>query len=533
MKKILRVHLVVAAILALAMFPAAKAGAQAPQEVPSSNVTKKSIKAVGYVVGGGSTRVVFNGTDAAQQASGEAKVEAKAGATRIEIIATGLPQPMTLGNEFLTYVLWAISPDGRANSLGEIVINKLGEGKLNVTTQLQTFSMIVTAEPYFAVRLPSEVVVLENDTTKNTKGKVYPDTDYKLMTRGQYAKLGNPLALTPDLKNVPLEVYEARNAVEIAKSQGAEKYAGDIFAKAATSLKAMEEQLAGKRNKKQLVSTARETVQVAEDARALSAQRQDAERIQRDRDAAAAAAAAKAKAEADARAAEEAKRQAELTAAKEAQMQAESEAAAVRSKAEADAAAAKAKAESDAAAAKAKADSDAAAARAKAEADALTAKEAAAREAAAKAERDAAELRAQLLEQFNRVLETTDTPRGLVVNMADVLFDIAKFNLRPEAREKLAKLSGIVLAHPGLNLAVEGHTDNTGSDDFNMKLSEQRAGAVREYLIAQGLSADTITAAGFGKLMPVADNSKAAGRQRNRRVEIIVSGEVIGQKIGK
>jgi outer membrane protein OmpA-like peptidoglycan-associated protein len=466
--------------------------------------------------------VVFNGTGAAQQASGEAKVEAKTGATRIEIMASGLPQPMTLGNEFLTYVLWAISPDGRANSLGEIVINKSGEGKLNVTTQLQTFSMIVTAEPYFAVRLPSEVVVLENDTTKNTKGKVYPDNDYKLMTRGQYAKLGNPLALKPDLKNVPLEVYEARNAVEIAKSQGAEKYAAEIFTKAASSLKQTEAQLASKGNKKQLVSSARETVQVAEDARALSAERQDAERIERDRDAAAAAAAAKAKAEADARAAEEAKRQAELTAAKEAQMKAEAEAAAVRSKAEA-----------DAAAAKGKADADAAAAKAKAEADALTAKEAAAREAAAKAERDAAELRAQLLKQFNRVLETTDTPRGLVVNMADVLFDVGKFNLRPEAREKLAKLSGIVLAHPGLILAVEGHTDNTGSDEFNLKLSEQRADAVKDYLIGQGLAADSITAAGFGKLMPVAGNSNAAGRQRNRRVEIIVSGEVIGQKIGK
>jgi outer membrane protein OmpA-like peptidoglycan-associated protein len=277
-------------------------------------------------------------------------------------------------------------------------------------------------------------------------------------------------------------------------------YAPDVFGKAVSSLQMVENQLASKANKKQLVSTSRQTVQFAEDARALSAQRQDAERIQKEKEAAASSAAAKAKAESDAAAEAEAKRQAELTAAKEAQMRAES---------------------------------DAAAARAQTEQAALAAKEAAAKADAEKAQRDAAALRAQLLEQFNRVLETTDTPRGLVVNMADVLFDTGKFNLRPEAREKLAKLSGIVLAHPGLNLAVEGHTDSTGTQEINMKLSDQRANAVRDFLIQEGLSADTLTARGFGEDVPVADNSTAAGRQKNRRVEIIVSGEVIGQKIGR
>jgi outer membrane protein OmpA-like peptidoglycan-associated protein len=141
-------------------------------------------------------------------------------------------------------------------------------------------------------------------------------------------------------------------------------------------------------------------------------------------------------------------------------------------------------------------------------------------------------LRAQLLDQFNRVLETRDTPRGLVVNMGDVLFATGKYNLRPEAQIALAKLSGIILSHPGLNLAVEGYTDSTGSDDFNMKLSQQRANTVRDYLISQGLSADTVTAQGFGKADPVESNDTAAGRQKNRRVEIVVSGEVIGVKIG-
>jgi outer membrane protein OmpA-like peptidoglycan-associated protein len=505
--------------LALASVAAAQ---QMQSDIPSSNVTLKKIKAIGYVVGGGSTTVVFNGTSLASSASGQAKVQAKTGITDIEIQVTGMPQPSSIGTEFLTFVLWAISPDGRSANLGEIIPGKNGEGKLRVTTQLQTFAMIVTAEPYFAVRIPSEEVVLENDTKRNTKGKIYPDSDYQLMVRGQYAKMGNPLALTPDLKTTPLEVYEARNAVDIAKSQRADQYAPDIYAKAASSLQMLENLVSSRADKKKIVTTARQTVQFAEDARALSAEKQEAERIRRERQSAAAAAAAKAKAEADAAAAAEAQRQAELTAAKEAQMRAEADAASTRAKAEADAAAARARSEADAAAA-----------RSQAEQDALKAQQAAAEADAERARQAAAALRAQLLEQFNRVLETTDTPRGLVVNMADVLFDTGKYNLRQEAQIKLAKLSGIILAHPGLHLAVEGHTDSTGSDELNMKLSDQRANTVRDYLISQGLTADSVTAQGFGKAMPVADNSTAAGRQKNRRVEIIVSGEVIGQRIGK
>jgi outer membrane protein OmpA-like peptidoglycan-associated protein len=308
-----------------------------------------------------------------------------------------------------------------------------------------------------------------------------------------------------------------------------------------------ENALAKKANKKETISRAREAVQFSEDARALAVERQEAERIAQERE----AAAAKAKAEAEAKAAaeaaqakrkadEEARRQAELAAAREAQMKAEAEAAALRAKAEADVMAAKAKADADAAAAKAKAESEAAAAKAKAVQDALAAKEEAAkaeaeraRREAEKAEREKQELRARLLEQFNRILETRDTPRGLVVTMADVLFDTGKYDLRPATREKLARLSGIVLAHPGLMLQVEGHTDSTGSDELNQKLSEQRAGTTRDYLIQQGLAANSITAMGFGKTMPVADNSTADGRQKNRRVEIIISGEVIGTKIGK
>jgi outer membrane protein OmpA-like peptidoglycan-associated protein len=156
----------------------------------------------------------------------------------------------------------------------------------------------------------------------------------------------------------------------------------------------------------------------------------------------------------------------------------------------------------------------------------------AAQDAAAKSEAEKQALRAALLDQFNRVLPTTDTPRGLQVNMADVLFAFGKYELQPSAREALAKFSGIVLAHPGLHLSVEGYTDSVGSDAFNQTLSEQRANAVRDYLVQQGLDPTSITATGFGKSNPVASNDTATGRQQNRRVEIIISGEVIGTKIG-
>jgi len=488
-------------------FAGSFSNAQNKKEIPAADVVKKSIKAVGYEVGGGSTKVVFLGTSAAPQASGEAKVEAKKGGTSIELKVTGMPQPTSLGAEFLTYVLWTVTPDGTTDNIAEIPIDKQGNGKLSTRAQSQTFAMIVTAEPYFAVQLPSEVVVLENDTKKNTKGKIYPDNDYTLMKRSQYSKLGNPLALTPDLKQAPLDIYEARNAVDIARSQKAQQYAPEIFSKAESSLQQTENSLTSKADKSQIITNSRQTIQFAEDARALSAERQESERIQNEKN----AAAAKARAEADAVAAAEAKRQAELTAAREAQMKAEAAAQSAQQKAAAEIAAQKAAVEQAA----------------------LQAKEQAAREEAARAQAATAALRAQLLQQLNEVLQTTDTPRGLVVNMADVLFETGKFALSQDAQLKLAKLSGIIQAHPGLNLAIEGHTDTTGTADFNMRLSQQRGDAVREFLISQGLSPDIITAKGMGQDNPVADNSTAAGRKLNRRVEIIVSGEVIGAKLGK
>jgi outer membrane protein OmpA-like peptidoglycan-associated protein len=459
------------------------------QQVPQSDVITKSATAIGYEVGSGSTKVDLRGTELMPDARGQAKVEikSKAGRTSIDTEVKGLKPPSTLGSEFLTYVLWVVTPEGRTGNTGEILLNKNGDGKLSATTPAQTFSLLVTAEPYFAVRVPSEMVILQSESRKDTKGKIFPVKEYKLLKRAQYEKMGNPLALTLD-PNVPLEIYEARNAVEIAKSRGADKYAPEIFSKAEGSLKMAENSLASKADKNTVISSARQTAQFAEDARILTVQRQEEERIAKERE----DAAAKAQAEAEAKAA-------------------------------AEAAEAKRKADAEAAEAKSKADAE------------IAAREEAARAAEARtqaAEREKQQLRARLLEQFNRVLPTTDTPRGLVVNMGDVLFDTGKSDLRSQAREALAKLTGIVLNYPSLRLAIEGHTDSTGAAEFNQTLSEKRADAVRDYLIGQGLDATALSAQGLGMNEPVADNTTSEGRQKNRRVEIIVSGEVIGTQIG-
>jgi len=420
--------------------------------------------------------------------------------------------------------------------LGEVLFDNYGYGKLKTTTQLQSFSLFVTAEPYAPVRQPSEMLILENVLRENTRGKTYVVTNYQLMRRTQYQKLGNPLALTPDLKNVPLEMYEARNAVDIARSRGAEKYAPDIFSKAEGGLRLAENALERGASRKEIVSLARQTAQSSEDARALTAEKMEQERIAAERAAAAAAAKAQAEEKAAIEAAEakriadaEAQRQAELAAAREAVVRAE----AAAEKRIADAKEAQMAAEAAAKEARMKAEAEIADAAAKAEAESLRSKEAAAKADAERARQAAAELRARLLDQFNRILETRDTLRGLVITMADVLFDTGKYEIRPSTREQLAKVSGILLAHPGLNLEVEGHTDSTGSDELNQRLSEQRASTVRDYLVGQGLASDSVSSTGFGKAMPVASNDTPSGRQKNRRVELVVSGEVIGTAIGE
>jgi len=497
--------------LVLGSLPA-KAQQQQSGPVIQINVSR-NIETVNYWTRG-STKVNFIGTALLPRAEGRATVESTGGALAIDAEFNGLAPASTYGPEYLTYVLWAITPEGLANNLGEIQVRD-GKSNLRASTKLQTFGMIVTAEPYFAVTFPSAEVVMENSARSDTKGAVDSgNAKFELLQRGRYSD-AHLEAFQFDPK-VPLDLYQARNALRIAKWQQADQYAPESFGKAQEALNRAEDYQ--KRKQKQaLATTAREAVQMAEDARNISLKRQDEERIAKEqRDAQEREAAAKAAQEAEA-----AKRaEAEAAAAKDAAARAQAEAQAAKD--------AQARAEAEAATAKE------AQARAQAEQEQKAAqeREQQAQQAAAQAEREKQELRAKLLEQFNRVLPTRDTQRGLVVNMGDVLFDIGKANLRPAAREALAKLSGIVLNYPQLKLAVEGHTDNTGSDEFNQTLSEKRAGSVRDYLVAQGLTGDSVTATGLGKTDPIAENTTAAGRQKNRRVEIIVSGEVIGSQIG-
>lgn len=495
-------------------------------------VVSRTTKAVNYRHRSGSTKIDFRGTALMPRATGEAKVESRQGVIKVSLEAEHLAPASQFGGEYLTYVLWAISPEGRSENLGEILLNGNNKTKIEATTQLQAFGLIITAEPYYDVPQPSDVVVMENIVRDDTKGKIEQiDAKYELIQRGQYVYNVDRAQVTPipmDPKT-PLEIYEARNAVRIARWSQSDKYAGDTFQKAEDLLRQSEDYHLRKQTKpSQMI--AREAVQTAENARIISLKRQEEERLANER-AAAAAREAKANAEADEaarqqalaqdRARLEAQRRAqadtERLAAEQAKTQAQAERQlADRAKADAEAARAAALAQQQAA------QQDAERARlatAKAEAD------------AAKAESDKEALRQQLLQQFNMILETRDTARGLVVNMSDVLFDTGKYDLRSGAREKLARLSGIVLSHPGLRLEVEGHTDSVGSDMLNQKLSEQRADSVRSYIIAQGLPPDSVTSKGFGKSVPVASNDTAAGRQQNRRVEIVVSGEVIGTKL--
>ena len=454
-----------------------------------------------------STKIDFQGTALLPRAEGQAEIDARAGRIAIKAEFNNLQPAYTMGSAYLTYVLWAISPEGRANNLGEVLLDG-SKSKLEVTTKLQTFAMIVTAEPYYAVSFPSEVVVIENMVRKDTKGQITAvDAKYDLLQRGTYDKM-QLSAYSIDSKT-PLTLYEARNAVRIAKAELAEKYAPESWEKAQSSLARAEDYQARKQNKA-VPTAAREAVQNAEDARSISVRKQATERIAQQQ-------AASEAQTAQARAAQE----------EEAQRRADAEKQSMQSQL---AAAQEAKARAEADAARQAAMLQEQQARDAAAQSAQQAQQA--QEQAAASEREKQELRARLLEQFNRILETKDTSRGLVVNMGDVLFDTAKFTLRPPAREALARLSGIVLNYPGLKLQVEGHTDSTGTVEFNQKLSEQRANSVREYLVQQGLDAGSITSTGLGQGMPVAENTTAQGRQKNRRVEIIVSGEVIGNSIG-
>jgi outer membrane protein OmpA-like peptidoglycan-associated protein len=529
MHKLSRITLGLAITLGASIYGQAQtqSPAQPGDPIPTYRFTvvSRTARAVSYKHRSGSTHVDFQGTDLMPSARGEAKVDSKRGVLAIEAEFADLDRPTTFGNEYLTYVMWAISPEGSSVNLGEVLVGDNHRSKLDVTTDLQAFALIVTAEPYYAVRRPSNAVIMENVIRQDTKGKSeVVDAKYELIDRGGYIPTGytfDPVVLDAKL---PLEFFEARNAVRIAKSAGAERYAGPSYENAVRQMNEADALATSHHeNKKALISVSRQTVQTAEDAREIATKRIASDRAEYERNASATQVANADAATADAvRAREEAdrkKHEAEAAAAQAQGAQANAEADSDRNRAAAAAADQQTQLAKNAQAT-AEADSDRN--RAAAASSDLQAQQAI---------HDREELRAKLLQQFNLILETRDTARGLVVNMSDVLFDSGQFTLRPLAREKLAKISGIVLAYPTLMLAVEGNTDSVGTEQFNQTLSEKRAESVRSYLTKQGVPEASTTAEGFGKTRPIASNDTSDGRQQNRRVELIVSGEVIGTKI--
>src|SRR5688572_13760983 len=552
--------------------PTQQAVPVATDTVPVFRITVvgRTTPAINYRPRTGDTKVDFAGTALLPQAKGNATVSGEKGYIKIDARFDKLEAPSRFGREYLTYVLWAITPEGRATNLGEIQVDD-DDARVRVTTELQAFGMIVTAEPYFAVTQPSDVVIIENVVRNDTRGSTEAiQAKHELLKRGSYLMNQDTarLNIKPLEPGAPLDLAQARMAVELARVAGADRFAMETFNKAAGLLATAEAARTARRGANAIMMPARQAAQTAEDARIVALQKQEeafegAQRaavLAREKDAldrAQAEATRRRQAEADTQAADAAR----LAAERATQTAAAGQLAAERGRAaDADAARAAADAARNAAdsarvaaadaartaadaariaaadAARATADSARLAAE-KAAADAEAARVAAAaqaagaaRIAAAQSEQEKTALRERLRTELNVILDTRETARGLIVNLSDVLFDTGSATLKPGAREKLSRISGILASHKGLRVEVEGHTDNVGAEDYNQQLSERRGASVRTYLVQQGIASGTIGTTGLGEGTPVATNGTAAGRQQNRRVELVVSGDAIGTR---
>lgn len=467
--------------------------------------------------GRGETRLDLIGTPLLTSARGVAQVSAKNGHFEIDVRFNGLQRPTRFGSEYLTYVLWAITPEGRPRNLGEVQFTGDAVRK-KVTTELQAFALIVTAEPYFAVTQPSDLVVMENQLRPDTRGRIESvEARYELLPRGSYM-MNRPSDFTtkPLEPGMPVDLAEARNAVELARIAGANKYAEDTFTKAVRLLDEAEVAHQKRRSKDAVIATSRQSAQTAEDARLIAVTRQNEEytaqqkaladdrgrqaleeRLRADREALSAAQ-AKAAAEREAQNAAQARAEAD----REAQNAAQANADAERQRSDL--------------------------ARVQDELQQARLETLKAQAAAAVAEQEKKALREDLLAQLNMFLDTRESARGLIMMVPDVLFEFASARLTSTARERLARVSGILAAQPDLQIAIEGHTDNVGDVAANQRLSEQRAQSVHAYLVEQKIPLASMNVAAFGETRPIASNNAPAGRQQNRRVEIVVSGEPIG-----
>jgi outer membrane protein OmpA-like peptidoglycan-associated protein len=486
---------------------------QPPREgtVPIYRVTviERTAKAVNYQYRAEPTEIDFRGTVLLPEARGHAWVQSKQGRTEIDASMERMQPSQRFGREYLTYVLWAISPEGRPHALGEVVLNGSDKAHLHVTTDLQAFALIVSAEPYGAVRTPSDVVVLENEIRPDTVGRIESvDAKYELLPRGEYTwqisdKLNAELANTPRVSSgeydALLELYQAQNALGIAGSAGAGQYAPNTYAKAQQLLAEAQSWQSRKGESRKVVEYAKEAAQTAEDARVIAQQRQQEQKLQT---ATAQAATAQARAQAEIASAQQAAQQAALAA-----QQAQADAASAQQRAEAERLA-----------------------RERAEADAAAARQQAAQQQAvavppppppvASPIPQPNPLRVRVFEELNGVMLTRDTPRGLVVTIPGS--DFNGESLRSSAA--LAQIAAIVARHPGLAVSCEGHL----SADHSEAYSRERAEAVRNALVSDGVPAASTTVVGYGNTHPLGPNTTAEGREENSRVEIVISGDAIG-----
>jgi outer membrane protein OmpA-like peptidoglycan-associated protein len=465
----------------LALVAAAHAAEQAASSAPSAQVKVISFPPNAKL------DVPFQPMSPSVKATGKATVSTKEGTAQIMASFKDLEPPSSFGPEYLVYVLWAVTPQAKVANLGQVRLNGT-KGEITATTRFQAFAFGITAEPHFAVTTPSQTVVLINAVPNKKDVQTAPmDVKAELVPKGFYQQAGLKPASDP---KTPIELYQARNAVQIAKSAKAEQYAAPALAKAADALGKAEAANNDKKGKPEaIIMASREAVQMAEDARGMAVRAAEADSLASERK-------ANAEREAAAKAAAESETQKRKVA--EAQM-AESEAARTQ----------------------------ALAGQQQAQAQALQAQA-----QAASAMKSSQTMRAELLAQLNRILATKDTDRGLVTTMTDVTFNTDSAELKPGARESLAKLAGVLSMHPGLKLEVEGYTDNVGSEQHNKTLSENRAKAVMDYLGQQGITTAQMTSKGLGMGSPISPNDTQEGRAKNRRVEIVVSGSAIGTKIG-
>jgi outer membrane protein OmpA-like peptidoglycan-associated protein len=493
------------------LFAALPAWGQEPAKSGSApifqvNVVESTIPAINYQYRQGPTKIDFKGTLLMPEAKGDATVESKRGGTEINANFEHMLATQRFGSEYLTYTLWAVTPEGGVRNLGEIVPGPSDKASLHVSTDLQAFGLIVTAEPYSATRHPSNVVVLENRVRPDTTGKIEQvQAKYELMPRGEY-KWSEPVQVSPAVADAPkvsmgryeaiLEVYEAQNALGIARAAQAEQYAPQTFARASQLYAAAQSLQSGKGSNSVIVQDAREAVQTAEDARTIAERKREEEAL--------------ASAHADAANTKQA-----LTQAQEATRQAQSVAENARARADA-AEAARQRAESDAETARKQAASDEASEQAVLAQPKLTVVE------PVSPSTRKTDLRMELFDQLNGVTAMLDTARGLVATVPDSDFSGAE--LHAAVSGELARLAAIVMAHPGLRIEVEGNSDTSAGEP----MSAQRADAVRRALIAKGFPESRVTARGLGDSRLFGPNTSAAGRATNRRVELLITGEPIG-----